>query len=217
VNVMHDLPCGGVVIGADDGTFLAPEPALSEARVKPETNLSGLPLRREVQMRLSFLHPCAPVSDRLGLALAASPLGGAIQAMVPVTFPYDTAPAKDRAILSAPIEFRAPGNWILQLHQGTVTIGEPIPISIASPSFSKWLASAWQIIVVVAGALYIAAFALLLLATRYSTRAFAILNDAAWAKMVTWPFFLLRQIPAVHCWVLAHLIHRSERLGTCYE
>src|SRR5207302_11120118 len=40
------------------------------------------------------------------------------------------------------------------------------------------------------------------IATRYSTRAFTILNDAVWAKLVTWPFFLLRHVPAVQRWVL---------------
>jgi hypothetical protein len=191
-----------VLIGAESGLFIAPALPLAAAQVKPETNLSGLPLHREVQIRLSFLHPCARVADRLGLTLAASLLDGAMHSEAPVEFPYDTRPAKDKAILAAPIGFNAPGNWILQLRQGTTTLGEPIAISIAGPSIWEQLASAWQIVVLVAGALYLAAFALLLLATRYSTRAFAILNDAVWAKLVTWPFFLLRHIPAVQCWVL---------------
>jgi hypothetical protein len=198
---MHDLPGGGVLIGAQNGFFIAPALPLSTARVERETNLSGLPLRREVQIRVSFQHPCAPVSNRLGLTLTVS-LDGAVHADAPVAIPYETPPAKDQAILSAPLEFDAPGNGTLQLRQGTTAIGMPIPISISGASFWERLVSAWQIVVVISGALYVAAFALLLLATRYTARAFTILNDAVWAKLVTWPFFLLRHIPAIQCWVL---------------
>jgi hypothetical protein len=198
---MHDLPGGGVLIGAQNGFFIAPALPLSTARVERETNLSGLPLRREVQIRVSFQHPCAPVSNRLGLTLTVS-LDGAVHADAPVAIPYETPPAKDQAILSAPLEFDAPGHGTLQLRQGTTAIGMPIPISISGASFWERLVSAWQIVVVISGALYVAAFALLLLATRYTARAFTILNDAVWAKLVTWPFFLLRHIPAIQCWVL---------------
>jgi hypothetical protein len=34
------------------------------------------------------------------------------------------------------------------------------------------------------------------------SRAFPILNDAVWATLVTWPFLLLRHVPAVQRWVL---------------
>jgi len=201
VNIIHDLPGGGVLIGAQNGFFIAPALPLSTARVERETDLSGLPLRREVQIRVSFQHPCAPVSNHLGLTLTVS-LDGEVHADVPVAIPYETPPAKDQAILSAPIEFDAPGNGTLQLRQGTTAIGMPISISISGASFWERLVSAWQIVVVIVGALYVAAFALLLLATRYTARAFTILNDAVWAKLVTWPFFLLRYIPAIQCWVL---------------
>ena len=115
---------------------------------------------------LSFLHPCAPVSNSLDLRLTAS-LNGVGYAEVPVEFPPGTRPAKDKAILSAPIEFPAPGNWVLQLRQGPTGVGDPISIPIAGPSIRERLASYWQIFVAGAGALYVAAFALLLLATRY--------------------------------------------------
>jgi len=154
-----------------------------------------------MQIRLSFQHPCALVSNRLDLTLA-SLLDGAMQAEVPVAFAHGAPPTRDKAILAAPIKFDISGNWILQLRQGTTAVGKPIQVSIAGPSFWEWLASDWQIITAAVSALYITAFALLLLATRYSTRAFTILNDAVWAKLVTWPFFLLRHIPAVQGWVL---------------
>jgi hypothetical protein len=201
---MRDLPGGGVLIGAEKGLFIAPALPLSDATVKSETEVSALPLRSET-VRLSFLHPCASVSDHLGLRLT-SLLSGTTRPEVAVAFSFDTLD-KDRAILSAPIKFPVPGNWTLQLRQGTTAVGSPIPIPVTGPSIWERLASAWQIVVGVASALYIALFALLLLATRYSTRAFAILNDAVWAKLVTWPFFLLRHVPAVQRWVLEPWFH----------
>ena len=52
VNVMHDLPGGSVLIGAQYGFLITPTRPLPTARVELETNSSGLPLRREVQIRL---------------------------------------------------------------------------------------------------------------------------------------------------------------------
>jgi hypothetical protein len=199
---MHGLPGGGVLIRADKGFLAMPTLPLSAARVKLETNLSGLPLDREVQIRLSFVHPCAQVSDHLGLTLAALSPGGTTRAGVSVHFPEGTHPIKDKAILAAPIIFDVPGEWVLQLQQGLTAVGERMSVSIAGPSIVEQLVSAWQIIVGIVFALYITIFALLLFATRYSTRAFAILNDPVWAKRVFWPFFFLRHIRAVQCWVL---------------
>jgi hypothetical protein len=62
--------------------------------------------------------------------------------------------------------------------------------------------SIWQVVLAIAAILYVLAFITLLLMTRWSTRAFRILTDAEWAKLLTWPFFFLRHAPAVQRWVL---------------
>ena len=153
MDVTRDLPDGGVLIGATNGLFTMPALPLSVAQVKPETNLSGLPLRREVAIRMSFQHPCARASDHLGLTLAAS-LDGAVYAEVPVEFPFDARPAKTKAILSAQIEFPAPGigpcNCAKERRQSATQFPSRLPahqshqsgssLPLPGRSSSEWLA-----------------------------------------------------------------------------
>ncbi len=70
---------------------------------------------------------------------------------------------------------------------------------------SLWdrLAAAWQVILAGLAAFYFIAFVTLLLLTRWYAWAFRILSDAVWAKWLTFPFLLLRNVPAVQRWVLA--------------
>jgi ligand-binding sensor domain-containing protein len=70
------------------------------------------------------------------------------------------------------------------------------------PSYLETLAAAWKTIVAVLTGLYIFAFVVLVLLTRRYPLAFRILNDEVWAKLVTWPFFFLRHVPAIQRWVL---------------
>jgi ligand-binding sensor domain-containing protein len=69
-------------------------------------------------------------------------------------------------------------------------------------SFSDFVASAWHIILLIATVLYIIVLIALFSLTRYYTWAFRILSDAAWARWLTWPFFILRHVPAVQRWVM---------------
>ena len=64
------------------------------------------------------------------------------------------------------------------------------------------LASIWQYLLASAAGLYTLALITLLLMTRRSAWAFRILTDEVWAKWLTWPFFFLRNVPAVQRWVL---------------
>jgi hypothetical protein len=64
------------------------------------------------------------------------------------------------------------------------------------------LVSAWPVLLAALTGLYGLAFGMLLYLTRWHAWAFRVLSDAAWAKLLTWPFFFLRNVPAVQRWVL---------------
>jgi hypothetical protein len=80
-----------------------------------------------------------------------------------------------------------------------------IGFKVAQPKpNSLWdtLVAAWRIVTATATGLLALSFTVLLWLAHRSTRAFAILSDAVWARWLTWPFFLLRHVPAVQRWVL---------------
>jgi|GEM_PF-852072 len=64
------------------------------------------------------------------------------------------------------------------------------------------LVAVWPIVVATVTGLLAVCFIMLLWLAHRSARAFTILSDAAWARWLTWPFFLLRHAPAVQRWVL---------------
>ena len=69
----HSLLEGGTLIGTIRGVALVPGRPLTDAKFDPETNLRELVPRPEaVEVRARFEHPCAPVADKLGLALIAA-------------------------------------------------------------------------------------------------------------------------------------------------
>ena len=64
------------------------------------------------------------------------------------------------------------------------------------------LVAAWPIVVASVTGLLALSFIVLLLLAHRSPRAFNLLSDAVWARWLTWPFFVLRHVPAVQRWVL---------------
>src|SRR5207244_5989816 len=69
---MHDLPGGGVLIGAQNGLFMSPAPALANAAVRPITDLRQVVVNpNPVEVRVSFSHACAPEAGNLGLTLVS--------------------------------------------------------------------------------------------------------------------------------------------------
>jgi hypothetical protein len=76
-------------------------------------------------------------------------------------------------------------------------------VALPKPN-SLWgtLVAAWPIVVGTVTGLLALGFIVLLWLAHRSARAFTILSDAAWARWLTWPFFLLRHVPAVQRWVL---------------
>jgi hypothetical protein len=64
------------------------------------------------------------------------------------------------------------------------------------------LVVAWRIIVASVTGLLALSFIVLLLLAHRSPRAFNLLSDAVWARWLTWPFFVLRDVPSVQRWVL---------------
>jgi hypothetical protein len=199
---MHDLPGGGVLIAADEGLFVAPPLPLPKADVKL-INLKGLvPSPEAVEIRLSFTHPCAPASANLGLTLVAA-VNGTELAPKRMGHPADgTVPSATTSTLVAAIPFDRPGAWTLQVRQGPTPVGEPMRFNLAPPTLWAELASAWQIILAGLAGAYAVAFGALLLLAHRRARVFNVLSDAVWAKWLTWPFFLLRHVPAVQQWVL---------------
>jgi hypothetical protein len=205
--VMHDLPGGTVLIGAENGLFMAPGAPLAEAAVKAITDLRQVAVNpNSVEVRLSFSHPCAPESGDLGVTLVSA-VDGTEGAREPVHRLSDQSALANTAILAAPIQFDRPGKWSLQLHQGSTPIGKPIRFSVTERPLlevleATWEAS-WQIALSVLVGLYVLAFTVLLLLTRRYTTALRLLfDDSAWAKLLTWPVFFLRHLPVVQRWFL---------------
>ena len=216
------LPGGGALIGAQKGLFMAPAEALAKATVSPITDLRRLvqgPAGTEI--RLSFEHPCAPVSGKLGLELGAT-IHGTMRAPVPVSLPYDARPQPTKSVLAAPIVFNQPGTWTLQLRQGTTPIGAAQEFPIAPPTpASLWdrIVAIWPYVLGAATVLYVLAFTVLLGLTRRHEWAFRIITDSVWAELLKWPFFAVRHVPAVQRWVLEpwfQAVRRTTRADVPY-
>ena len=81
------------------------------------------------------------------------------------------------------------------------TINFEVDLPKPKPLWDR-LAAAWQVILAGSFALYFLAFFALLLLTRWYAWAFRMLSDEVWVKWLTFPFLLLRNVPAVQRWVL---------------
>ena len=216
------LPGGGALIGAENGLFVARTDALANAKVSPDTDLRRLvPGPNQMVVRLSFEHPCAPVSDKMGIALVAT-VDGKERAPVPVGFPLDKNPQPTKAVLDAPIVFDQPGKWSLQLRQGATPIGAAQEFSIAPPappSLWETLVGIWPYVVGASVGLYVLAFAVLLGLTRRYAWAFGVITDSVWARLLEWPFLALRHVPVVQRWVLEpwfQAVRRTTRTNAQY-
>ncbi len=139
---LHGLDGGGALIHAAQGVFLAPAAAIRNATIHPKIDLSRLaPSPNPVEVRLGFGHPCASVSDRLELVLAAA-TDGSERGPVPVRHPHDEPPSATSATLAASVVFDRPGAWTLALRQGATTIGQPLRFTIAGPTWWQWITRA---------------------------------------------------------------------------
>jgi hypothetical protein len=203
-----DLPGGEVLVGSRGGLFFVPALPLSAAVAEllgdprkwvPETDPKGA---RNVQFR--FMHPCAPVADLLDLRLSVFRAGNSeAERQTPRARSGPNTPVEPGAvILEASARFDKPGDWTLQLTQGTTLIGEPIKFQLAGPTILDRLATAWRWVLAVLGAAYAAFFVSLLWLAHRSAAALRMLLDPAWGpKLLTWPFFLLRHFPAVQRYI----------------
>ena len=217
------LPGGGALIAAEKGWFVARTDALAKnAKVSADADLGRLaPGPNRMVVRLSFEHPCAPASDKMGLALVAT-VDGKERAPVPVGFPLDKNPQPTKIVLDAPIVFDQPGKWNLQLRQGATPIGAAQEFSIAPPappSLLEKLVGIWPYVVGASVGLYLLAFAVLLGLTRRYAWAFGVITDPVWGRSLNWPFLGLRHVPAVQRWVLEpwfQAVRRTTRANAQY-
>ena len=154
MDVTRDLPDGGVLIGATNRALhYASAPAVCGAGEAWEANLSGLPLRREVAIRMSPSSALAHLSA-ITWACARRLADGAVYAEVPVEFPSTRTLQKPKRFSPLRSSSR-PGSWTLQCakerRQSRPSFHPDCrPIN---PSIGERLASAWQITIGVVGAL----------------------------------------------------------------
>jgi len=70
------------------------------------------------------------------------------------------------------------------------------------PSLGSLIEENWKYGVYAASLLWVVSFLTLLALSHRRSRALAILSEAPWAKLATWPFIALRHVPSVQMWVL---------------
>jgi hypothetical protein len=207
VSDVYGLAGGGALILAESGLarLIASQRLSRDAlRPLPSSPLSRpQPSRERISPVLAFHHPCAPIVDSLGLTLVAQPVTG-LEQIATVRLAGSPSPAPGIALIEGdrPFIFDQPGTWTLTLRRGATALADPLSFTVAVPTLATRITAAWEWIAGAIAALYGLAFASLLAATRRTAAAFRILNDAVWAKWLTWPFFFLRHVPAVQRWVL---------------
>jgi hypothetical protein len=207
VKYIQGLPNGSTLIGADRGAFLGPQAPLATASVTGDTTLlqrlqSG---PNAVEVVATFHHVCAPVATELGLNLVASHSGKEVS-VAPVRYfkGGSPGPGATSTALAASFVFNQPGGWVISLRQGATTIGQLPAFTVGGQtSVLQWLLATWKWITLGFSMLYATGFALLVGLSNRSAKAQRVLfSDAVWAKFLTWPFFLVRHVPAVQRWVL---------------
>lgn len=193
-----------VLIGAQNGLYTIPSLPLSKADVQYIQKDPFLKdMTQEVDLRIS--HPCASQIEELGLRLSllydkAEPN---TKQWAEINRVKSTKMAAEFAEVTSSVTFKEAGNWQLQLSQAGTTIGKSIQIPVKGKTLIEYFMSVWPQLMIALGAIYIILFLALLVFSHYSLSVFGVLSDPAWgAKLLTWPFFLLRHVPAVQCWVL---------------
>jgi hypothetical protein len=178
------------------------EKSLADASIELVSQASRFSAsEHEQEVRLSFGHPCAPVSNKLGLKLGAA-YNGQEKVISPVRHPYNAEPTPQKAVLAASVLLDRPGDWKLQLRQGSRAISKWMEFPLASPSIVARISQAWRFVVAAATGLYIALFTVILFVSRRSTAALRLLTDGVFAKLIGWPLFALRNFHAIQLWVL---------------
>jgi hypothetical protein len=205
--LLHPFANGGALIGNAMGVsrFIADAPInVNTARPHDPRRLDReFPSGDRITPIVAFQHPCAPAVDRLGLALVAQhPERGDQISFVRMNFGSPIGFNLSFIEGERPFVFDRSGDWTLTLHQGVTALTAPLRFSVAAPSLLARIQAAQGWIAVGAGALYLAAFATLLVWTRFSSRAFHMLSDVKLLKWLTFFFYLLRHIRAVQIWVL---------------
>ena len=206
VLAMRDLPGGGVLIVTDVGLYEVPAIPLRSAGIEPLANFRDwVPQIDAREVRVRFRHPCATIAEALGLTLVVSRQGDDTDATQ--SSPIQRADAKESepsvVALAANAKFDKPGVWKLELRQAGTSVGQPITFTLAGPTVFERLAALWQWILTALVAAYVVLFLALLWMSHRSLAALRMLLDPVWgAKLLNWPFFLLRHVPAVQRWVL---------------
>jgi len=203
---LRDLPGGGVLIGASLGLFEVPAVPLRNAGIEPLAKFrEWVPQSDAREVRLRFRHPCAPVADAMGLNLVASRQGDDKDATQssPIRGADGMGSEPGVVELAAVARFDKPGEWTLELRQGRTLVGQPVTFALAGPTLFERLTAAWQWVLAGLVTAYVVLFVTLLWMSHRSLAVLRMLMDPAWgAKLLTWPFFLLRHVPAVQRWVL---------------
>ncbi|MDM0110516.1 hypothetical protein QTI66_00015 [Variovorax sp. J22R133] len=206
VEKIHALPGGGALIIAGPGLpYEIPAVPIHNAGVKPLAKFGEwVPQSDPREVRLRFRHPCAPVADEIGLSLVVSRRGDGNDATQSARIRRADGPMSgpDVVELAAAATFDKPGEWTLELRQAGILVGQPVSFTLAGPTIFDRLVAAWQWILACLVIAYIVLFAALMWISHRSLATLRMLMDPAWgAKLLTWPFFLLRHAPAVQRWV----------------
>lgn len=204
---MAGLLRGGALLATERGLYVVREHPMADGTVEHALANSGLPqLPRGQEIGLLLLHPCASSANDLELVVSAVDPSGQRRASTRARLADGLEPGWGRAHLSANVVLDQAGDWTLELMQGSTRVGDPVQVTVGGPPawsvIWEWMATYWRGIVAAASVAYAIAFVALMAASRRSVVAFRVLNDAVWARLLTWPFFLLRHVPAVQRWVL---------------
>ncbi|MBD0678664.1 hypothetical protein [Pseudomonas sp. PSB11] len=193
-----------MLVGAQNGLYKIPSLPLSKASVVP---ISKTPFLKDVAqvVNLRISHPCASQSNELGLILSVSRNGveQKTEQWGEINRIKKTEMMPESAEVTSTVTFKEIGDWQLQLFQAKGAVGTPVRISVRGQTWIEYFMSVWPQLMFMLSAIYIILFLALLAFSHYSLTVFRMLTDPAWgAKLLTWPFFLLRHVPAMQRWML---------------
>lgn len=171
------------------------DPAFDAANLRPGL---GTPFE------LSFVAkgPCTDQLASLDLALRVSRNGSTAQPQEFRLNPYDKL-GDGEVVLMSSVLVDVAGMWQFQLVQNDTPVGVERSLQIFDSSPWELLQTYWKLLLSFYVVFEVAAVAGLVVAAHWSTSAFTVLSDEGLARLVTWPFFLLRNVPFVQRWILA--------------